>query len=287
MKNCRKPGASFLIGITALSFSALSVWATPLAYEGFDYPEDIGTSVGGLNGGSGWDNAFPVPNNADLTLSSGLNYPGLTTVGKAMRYGVNANLGSGRDWADSSTSLSDGTYWYSFLATPELNGRGTFMIFKSTGSGDGQNGFGLRIDNNSGSPQFKAWSPQQAGGANLDFSGGYGLTYFVLGKVEINSSGNSLNTLWVYQDPTAIPSSEPNSGGSTVSQLWTSGAVGADTLRPTLSGRAFSNNTGLNYDEIRIGTDFADVVPLVVPEPSSAALLLAGLGLATRFLRRR
>jgi hypothetical protein len=255
------------VALTAgLQFSATTANAVLLATEPLDYLEASGTALTGLNGGSGWLEAYP---STSVILTNGLSYPGAYTVGQAMRFGASMNLSSGRDWGtDATVPLPDGSvYYYSVLVLPELNGRGTFIPFKSTGSGDGQNGFGIRIDNNGGNPQFKAWSASQAAGNNLDFAGGYGSTYLVIGKVSINQSGDSTNTIWVYQDPTAIPTSEPTAGGSTVTSAWSGNA---ETLRTTLSGRAFSNNTGLNYDQIRIGTTFADVIPPSGPEPSLA-----------------
>jgi alpha-D-xyloside xylohydrolase len=246
-----------------------------LAFEPFDYSEAIGTAPTGLNGGTGWDEGYPAPNNATVKLADGLTYPGLTTVGKAIEVGANGDLRSGRDWADSSVPPADGTYWYSFLVKPAAAGRGTFIPFKSTASGDGQNGFGLRIDNNAGSPQFKAWNPAQAAGVNLDFAGGYGQTYFILGKVVINSSATSTNTIWAYQNPSPIPAIEPTTGGSTATAVWTGNA---ETLRSTLGCRAFSNNTSLIYDEVRIADTFAalfgtvpvDTTPTFTLAPSSA-----------------
>ncbi len=271
--------------VLASGLSPNSLQAGLLAYEGFGYVDPIGTPITGLNGGTGWLAAYPAPNNATVVLGENLSYPGLTSAGWGLDFnGGSGTLTTGRDWASSANSPADGTYWYSFLTRQDSAGRGTLMIFKSTSSGDGQNGFGLRIDNNGGSPQFKAWSPTQTAGGNLDFAGGYGATYFVLGRVDILSGSYSTNTVWVYQDTTSIPDTEPVSGGSTVAVDWAV-ASGGSTLRTTLSGRAFSNNTGLNYDEIRIGQSFADVA--LVPEPSTAVLLLAGVALLFRRWPRR
>jgi alpha-glucosidase (family GH31 glycosyl hydrolase) len=247
-----------------------------LADEPFDYPEPVGTAPTGLNGGTGWDEAYPAPNNTNVKLAAGLTYPGLTSAGKSLEFGANGDLRSGRDWADSSAPPANGTYWYSFLVKPSTGGRGTFIPFRSTASIDGQNGFGIRIDNNAGSPQFKAWNPAQAAGTNLDFAGGYGETYFVLGKVAINSTNTSTNTIWVYQNPQPIPSAEPTSGGSTANATWIGNA---ETLRSTLSGRAFSNNTSLIYDEVRVSDSFAglfgivpdDTTPTFTLTPATAA----------------
>jgi hypothetical protein len=184
--------------VAALAASlASSASATLIAYEGFNYTEANGTSISGLNGGTGWVNTYPAPN-APLTIENGLTFSGtnaLATVGKSMNFGANANMQAGRNWADASAAPADGTYYYSFQIDPVAAARGTFIIMKTTGSTDGQNGFGIRLDNNAGSPQFKAWSPHQAAGTSLDFSGGYGSTYFIVGKITIVQGGTSTNAI--------------------------------------------------------------------------------------------
>ncbi len=213
-----------LIALAGALTLAASSHAALLVYEPYDYTNDLGTAITGLAGGTSygtnWTSPYPAPNaGASIVLSNGLSFPGLTTVGKAMRWGPNANQNVGRTWGDTSGSLEDGaTYWYSFLAQVENpNGRGTFIPFKSTGSGDGQNGFGLRVDQigdvSGAGPRFKAWSPSQAGGSNLDFPGGNNVTYFILGRLVINQSGNSVNTIWVYPYGAPLPKTEPTDGG--------------------------------------------------------------------------
>lgn len=257
MKN--PPRAPFSRGILLALALALPASAARLAYEGFDYTEADGTSISGLNGGDGWDEAYPAPGGGPLTLQPGLSYSGgnaPATIGKSMNFGANANLSSGRDWADSSTPPVNGTYYYSFQIDPIAAARGTVMIMKATNSGDGQNGFGIRLDNNSGSPQFKAWSPTQGAGNNIDFAGGYGSTYFVVGKITIVNGGTSTNAVSVFNSAGTIPLTEPTFASSV-----TADATNTANLRATLSGRAFSNNTGYRVDEIRIGTSYAEVFP--------------------------
>ena len=270
-----------LLGAALAATLASSASAALIAYEGFDYSESVGTSITGLNGGTGWDEAYPAPGGGTLLLANGLAYSGtnaLATVGKSVNFVANSNMSTGRDWADSTSAVASGTYYYSFQIDPVAAARGTLIIMKTTGSGDGQNGFGIRLDNNAGNPQFKAWSPHQAGGANIDFAGGYGSTYFVVGKITIVQSGTSTNSIAVFNSTGTIPLTEPTFASS-VSRAWVDAAAAStqgDTLRTTLSGRAFSNNTGYRIDEIRIGETYADVAS-AIPEPSSFAAL-AGLG---------
>lgn len=251
-----------------------------LAHEGFDYSEANGTSVAGLNGGTGFDEAWPTPNNANLTLVDGLSVPGgLVTSGKAMQYGVNANVGDGRAY-NGGGALTNGEYWYSLLVKPTPGGRGTLIPFRSTGSGDGQNGWGIRVDSDG---TLKAWSPTQAPGANVAFT--VDTTYLIIGKLTVGdlTLGNppttapgATNAIWVL---TSTPADEASLGAA-MSSIAQQNATGTFSL----SGRAFSNNTALIYDEIRIGTTFRDVVPLV-PEPATLAAV-AGIA-AMSLLRRR
>lgn len=244
-----------------------------IAFEGFDYAEAYGTSVSALDGGTGWTEAYPAPSGT-IALDDGLSFSGhLASTGKAMEYGKNANLTTnGRNW---STTVDSGTYWYSMLVNPQtfLNGstteygRGVFNIFQK--SGDNQNGFGFRLDNDGTSnPRFKAHSQVQATGANIEFSGGYNQTYLVLGSITVDLTGSTVSSLWVYNSASTLPTAAPDVAMSTVSS-----ATG--TLNSAFSGRAFSNSAPIGIDEIRIGTAFADVMS--IPEPSTALLGLFGL----------
>jgi hypothetical protein len=243
---------------------------TLLAYEGFDYTQSVGASINGLNGGAGWTNAFVA---SGPSLSSGLTFPGVTSVGKAgaytagsQTYGVNT-LGGGRHWGPVDAPPAAGTYWYSLLLNPSgSNPRGTIAVFgKPT---DVQNGFGLRIDTDAGAVTLKAWSPHQAAGSSIPLNSNQ--TYFVLGRTVINVDGTSTNTVWVNPDF----SSEPLSGGSSVSAP----AASTAEVRRTLTGRSFTNATGPVVDEIRIGATFSDVVPIVPASNISEQIIVNQIG---------
>ena len=270
--------ASQMIAAVLTFMAPASTHAALIAYDGFDYAGPAGTSVSGLNGGTGWTEAYPAPSGT-IALDSGLNFPGLTTVGFSMEYSTNANLTT--DGRNFSPSVADGVYWYSLLVQPEISGanrgRGIFNALQRTG--DNQNGFGFRLDNDgltNGTLNFKAHTSPQTTGTNINVS--YGQTLFVLGKITYSAAGSTTSDLWVYDSAAGIPATMPATPMSTVT-IATGGAVNG-----AISGRAFSNSGPIVYDEIRIGTDFADVVP--VPEPSAALLgSIAILGLAAR--RRR
>lgn len=274
----RFPALALVALAAGLQLAAQTARAALLAYDNFSYTNAVGASINGLNGGVGWLGAYPAPGGTGIiVVTNGLIYTAGLSSGKAMWFagGGSSTMGAGRGWGTNATAqLPNGsTYYYSMLVYPmPSNGKGTLNPFNSAGSGDGQNGFGVRIDNHGGSPQFKAWHPNQAGGNNLDFAGGYGKVYLVIGRVDILQSGLSTNRIWVYQDPAAMPSTEPVGGDSVTTAAWTINGAnvnGADSLRTVLSGRCFSGNNGLVCDEVRIGTAFADVL---LPSGYSAQL---------------
>ena len=95
-------------------------------------------------------------------------------------------------------------------------------------------------------------------------------TFHLLGLIEYNSGVDTIS-LWI--DPTDM------------NNLGTANASTTDTLGTFTKlrlGTGIGSGSGLTVDNLTIGTTFADVIP----EPSSAALLL-GLGAVALVLRRR
>jgi hypothetical protein len=269
--------------VSTITFiAAPSLSAALLAYEGFDYTEANGTSISGLNGGTGWTEAFPTVEGT-IRLANGLSFTDhIASSGKSAERLASATLtGNGRNWA---STVSDGTYWYSFLMHPTATatnvGRGTFGILQ--GPGTNQNGFGIRFDfTGTAGPgatlTINANSPAQAPGANITFASGWDQAYLVLGRLNVDTAANTINDIWVYQNGESIPTSEV--GLPTVMSTTSGASTG---INPAMYGRAFGDSAPTFFDEVRVGTSFADV--MVIPEPSAAALGLIGL---TALLRRR
>lgn len=264
MKNKRR---NFSRGVIILAASlTLPASAERFAYEGFDYTEAVGTAISGLNGGTGWDEAFPAV--SGMTLQNGLAYAGVSPIGKAMGWTTGSSTSQGRDWGgvNPTTPPADGTYWFSVLVDSTLTSEGNFNWMYSTKSTNGQNGVGFRTSRPSaGVLNFKPVNPNVDGAAEpVAGTSSAGTPALIVGRLVLTAGSNSTLRIWVNPstDPNVIPSdSGPNTAATTV--------PGADTstLRASIAGRAFGSRTGfMLYDEIRIGSSFAEVLPPVNAE---------------------
>lgn len=250
--------------IAASMAVSLAADASLTAYEGFNYTNALNSAVNGLNGGTGWATAYKTTSSS-IVLSNNLSFNGVYSPSstKALCFkgsSVDMGAGQGRDWASTNTVPPNGVYWYSFLCSPVSGSKGTFSVFEALG--DNQNGLGMRLDLNGSDPQFKAWNPSQSAGGNINFPGGYGSTFFVLGQLIYTNGATATNTIWVYQNGVnAMPTAAPAIGAANSSTATAGWTGNADKVRSTMGGRAFSGNVAISYDEIRIGTSFADVLP--------------------------
>lgn len=103
-----------------------------------------------------------------------------------------------------------------------------------------------------------------------------GTTYLLIAKMEASTTDPDVLSLWVYEEGDTVPLTDPGSGAE-ITQTVSSGRS-LERLRL----RYGNFNTGAEFDEIRIGSTWADVA---TPEPSSLVLLaFSCVGL---LLRRR
>ncbi len=281
MKN--PPRAPLSRGILLALALALPASAARLAYEGFEYTEADGTALSSLAtpGGTGWDGNYGsnlTSTTTSVNLRPGLTYTGFASApsSKSMRFGSSNTIY--RPWSGSYATpdtVADGTYWYSFIFRPTAGSRGGTLCPFGRPS-DPQNGFGMRMDRgsdvggNAVDIRFQSWG-NNGGGGTLTIANGYDKNYFILGKAVFNSSGNSTNTLWIYTDPAAIPTVAPTSGGIVhtiaFNAVQNSSTPGTSSFRTAMTGRAFSTSgIALDYDEFRVGHNFADVFPSAGPE---------------------
>jgi hypothetical protein len=170
------------------------------------------------------------------------------------------------------------TLWFSFLMKPTAASTGNTPVFRLqesavSGSYDIAQ-FGFNSSN-----QFYAnsnyWNAAQSGGTMALNS-----TYLVIGRITTSTTGNDQTDFVVYADGATIAES---AGG--ITWTFTGNRDRADARGSAvfdLRTEAGGSNTGI--DAIRFGNTFDSVV---VPEPSTYALLGMGLAGVVAAVRRR
>jgi hypothetical protein len=271
--------------------------AALLTYEGFgDYAND--GPVNGLTGGQGWNGGWVVQSgNYPMASSNPLTFGSLeTSANGRYLYGGSNYVGVGRQldtsvngvWDNlgyvSGGFIDDGVLWFSMLAQINTNDNINFT-FSSDGTPWIQGNTGnVRIRTSSSNWQLGTVDTDTTQTTNIVQAGNRSnnTTYFVVGRFDLNGM-NSTFHLWVTSNPTSLTLGGPDLNLATANASLTN--LDAATVR-FRNFNIFANTGGSNskIDEIRFGTSFADVSP--IPEPSTYALLAAGLG-ALVWLRRR
>jgi hypothetical protein len=251
------------IMLAAVTLGAASVAsAAPIAYEGFeDYQTTNDISAITADGGSGWLAGSEWDGANDVTDPGLGGSRKLTTDGSATT-----------SFRSLANSYSTGTVWLSVL--------------ESLVSGDAnQRWGGLSLFDNGGERLFigarwqqTTWGLERSGG------GGGGNSAVAISdtpawlvvRIDFNAAAGGVNevvSLWV--NPSSA--SEPLVGAADVT--FESNDFGFNRVRVGSGNLA---DKRFNFDEIRLGTEWSDVVP----EPMTLLLLGAG-ALATAVSRRR
>jgi len=287
--------------IAAISLASLgSASATLLTYEGFDYTASA--NVTGLTGGSGWRTpvaTYPwtTTGTTGTVAASGLTYTGINLgytafapTGLAGNYGgalqnqrllaIDANgvydtagLRGAGNFIGGSTVTN--TLWGSFLVGASVWGTGSgpqMVVNLGSTAGTGtqasirQTGPGSAISltdgsgNSIGAMDTIATSSLSTTNPNL-----------IVFRYEFNGASNDTMSVWL--NPTSA---------ADIASISTTTQANFVLNNPVF--RSVNANGSLVFDEIRFGTTFADVVP--IPEPSTAVMLLGGVG-ALLFRRHR
>ena len=316
---CVKSSATVAVALAAVLGLSTSARANLIAYEGFDYAPDTG--IAGLSGGYGWGNSWVTASGSDLAtnLSSSLSYGGVSTLGNSLRVGLAADGSQGNPGTQApQRNLLDpvGTYgstiWIGLLwqsLTTDAD-RGSLAGFRETKFGlfDGANPASLsrtgseRVDvgiphtYNTGTvngvagqqllDQYSIYSgsTQEASGVATLRGTSFTNTVFLLLKMDLDGTA-ATDTLSLWVDPN-IGAGEGGLG--TAMATWTSANL--DAINGFRFQMGNSNASGINgqviFDELRIGTTFADAVT-GVPEPTILTLVAVGSGLMLLGLRRK
>lgn len=243
--------------------------------ESFDY---TGFGVAGQNGGSGWNNSTwqPLTAGSNLSLSDddqSLDYPGPVTFTPAGERISSGAGGVGRQFGTgNSLSLhndSGKNYYISILVRKD--DAGSFTIRGNNSSNQPRFIFGIDSQERYFTDLFNNLRTSDAGAAPV------GETILIVARF-LNGGPSGANDhveLVAFTDGDAIPAAEPTD--------WLVSSPGnTNIFQQQLEIIVDAGN--VEIDEIRVGTEWADVV--AVPEPASAALALMGVGLVIGRTRR-
>jgi hypothetical protein len=262
--------------LALLAWAATDARAALVAAETFNYPpqQPLVGEAGGTGFAGGWTTGgFNATVDTYVTATGSLGYGGLTTSGGHAATAATAAInGVARSFA-SPLGAAGTTDYFSVLLRPDgaVTG-GTFNNF-----------FGLYLSSSLGNDVYFGkpgngpitdYDVESRGGTNQHDAGIGAVTgRAVLLALRADFTAG-VDKFTLYVDPTP--------GGAEP----TTGTVKQDVDAASVTGLTLYATGAFSVDEIRVGTTFADVVP--VPEPGPALLCLVGLaGAAGRAARKR
>ena len=261
-----------------LALTAASAAGVGIGEELFAYSAAV--SVQGLNGGTGWSTDWSNSGSSNVVAATGLSYSdvngdSLVTSGKALEVAGNSptdNTANGF----RNVSVTGSEIWASTLI--RVDGTGNVALQLRDDSGDSSNN-DVSVRYSDGN--FDIITEEASNDINVT-SG-------------VSTTGTYLMVMQIVQDGVSAGNDEVN--------FWVDPDIGGAAPAPTASmsspGLSFENLNRVLipvfdgtdpfgeyiYDEIRVGTSFADVTP--IPEPGSAALVGLGALLVLRKPTRR
>lgn len=266
-------------------------------------PPLVAPGVGQTSSGSiGFSGAWSGANSGYFSvLSSNLSFTGLPNTGGSLLIGATNNGDYSRSDSRSMTvSASQSSLYFSMLmrtdAATLANGATSMVGFLSgalretavssatgatwmTSNGGNLAGFAWGISGGAFSVEYQS----NAGGAgavnlvNTGFTPTAGVTYLLIGRLDINAAGNDTLSIWAT---TSLPASQAALGApiwsiSTADILADSSNLNTLALWAGVTSSATPVTNSTTVDAIRIGTTFNDVV--AVPEPSTTTASLLGV----------
>ena len=244
-----------------------------LAYEPFNYA--VGSSLAGqtpASPGGGFTGAWTVPggtatmNSGSLIASSSYggyatSAPSLATTGNSVAVTGGGPNTANINLASPITATAASPIWYSFLLNPTQQWSVLTLAASNVSFGSFNGTWGIGIIGSS--------VGQVTGGTATS-----GTDYLVVLEDQgpTTTGGKDTLSLWVDPNPGATAPSELNVANGPPILTDPNLTVGSVTQLQLATGQS-----GV-FDELRIGTSYADVTP--VPEPATLGLFaIGGLGL--------
>jgi len=313
------PMKKSLLLVALTSFGVFQSHATLSFYDSFDYTtgqllapinDTTGTpNPGQLNVAYGWNwryaGAGAAANKPPGIASGGLSYPGLQpSTGNSVLFDT-TQIGTARIQAMPAAISSGTVYWSGLIqvgAVANLNAvngmlLGGFVTSADAGTLPGTVGAVLRIRQSSVDTTaynigvgMNSGTTSGAGGANVQFDSvahAVAQTVFVVASYEfVAGANNDIARMWINPNLSDFGAGTPPLATLTSAP----GVAVADSSANVLAFNLRNVNTvgtptGVLFDELRVGTTWADVTP--VPEPAAAGLLgLCMLVLVSRYRSR-
>lgn len=254
--------ASFLALGFGLCAFASTANAQLQAYDPFNYTAGAG-GLTNQNGGTGWTSTWGAGVN-DI-VSPGLTFTkGSATLVASGNTTQTANNNNG-NFRTLPAVLNSGTEYVSFLGKLASGVAGGGYAGVSLFNGTGTEALFI------GQPSTRTvWGLDQSTGPQLSTVPVNGTIHLLVAQIQFGAGAGGMDHVNLYIDPT------PGLSAPDVTA-----SLSADTTRSASFDRvriqSGNGQAPVNFDELRIGTTFASVVP-AVPEPATLGLLaLAGL----------
>ncbi|WP_269539033.1 DUF7594 domain-containing protein [Cerasicoccus fimbriatus] len=223
------------------SFAAVTpAPSAPLfVYEAFDYATG---SLDGADGGFGWSTPWIISGGAGYAevLSAGFDYTNLVSQGNRFKiYDTDGVHQTATRQLAQSVGAETGEYWLSFLTKKNSSGRTSSIDFG-----------GLSFKAASGDWQVKGPTTSYA----TITGAAYNELHFFLVRMDASPAGNTIH-VWVDPD---LSLGEPSTSGTDLT-LSDEAFFSFNTL--AIKHGPFGNSSqSAEWDELRVGTSFADVV---------------------------
>ena len=278
----KAPLWSLIAGIFG-TLCASQTHAALIAYDGFSYTN--GATINGTNGGTGWTSAWTADASfVNYSSSTALTYSsGTVSVTGDNRTAIAG--GAFSPLVDRTFAAQTGTVYFSFLFRYEATAGGTidaddFVHFMLNNDNATANSGGIGKINSDARLGSRIGGSNGGTTTNSATNMIAGNTYFLVGKISASgASGANYDQMDLFINPTS--GTEPG----TTSATDVADAGFSSLSHFTIRTNAVDANDAFLFDELRVGTTFADVVP-VIPEPSVGLLAIAGLGVAIARRRR-